>query len=170
MAPIQRLCAQLRAGDALVTDNASARVIKSMAESGVFKLGGVLVGTHAYIVLANVLGVRWDHAATRTRDIDIAGDRRFDESEISVAVPQINADIPSALESLKMGFFPVPRLDHQSTIHLVYDTGECSAGRCPYPDEKPANGTRLNFTLQGGRATAAVSRLPDRRHDTGCRH
>jgi hypothetical protein len=108
---IQRLCAQLRAGDALTTDHASARVVKQMAESGVFRLGGVLVGTHAYSVLGNVLGVRWEHAATRTRDIDIATDPKHAEPDIAIAIPPIDADIPGALESLKMGFFPIPQLD-----------------------------------------------------------
>lgn len=121
MAQIQRLCAQLRAGDALLTDHASARVIRRMAESGVFRLEGVLVGTHAYVVLGNVLGVRWEHATLRTRDIDIAASRKQDESDIAIAIPQIDADLPSALESLKMGFFPVPQLDHRqpSTSFMI---------------------------------------------------
>ena len=36
---LQRLCAQLRAGGALVTDMASSRVLKALADSGVFQLG-----------------------------------------------------------------------------------------------------------------------------------
>ncbi len=56
---IQRLCAQLRADGALVTDATSSRVLKALAEGGVFRLHGVLVGTHAFAVLGNVLGVRW---------------------------------------------------------------------------------------------------------------
>ena len=81
-----------------------------MAESGVFRLGGVLVGTHAYVVLGNLLGVRWEHAAIRTRDIDIATSAK-QEADLAIALPQITADVPSALESLKMGFFPIPQLD-----------------------------------------------------------
>ncbi|MDT8394961.1 MAG: GSU2403 family nucleotidyltransferase fold protein [bacterium] len=100
---IQRLCALLRAGGALVTDTASARVIRSLGEAGVFHLGGVLVGTNAFIVLGNLLGARWDKAALRTLDIDIAGGARME-----VAVPQSRADIPEALENLQMGFLPVP--------------------------------------------------------------
>ncbi len=42
---VERLYAQLRAGGALVTDVSSARILRAVADSGVFYLGGVLVGT-----------------------------------------------------------------------------------------------------------------------------
>jgi hypothetical protein len=105
-AHIQRLSAQLRAGGALITDTASARVLKTLSESGVFHLDGVLLGTHAFTVLGNLLGVRWEHAAIKTHDIDIAG-----TAMMSIALPNIQADIPVALERLEMGFVPVPPLD-----------------------------------------------------------
>jgi hypothetical protein len=105
-AHLQRLCAQLRAGGALVTDTASARILRALADSGVFRLGGVLVGPHAFTVLGNMLGTRWTSAALRTQDVDIAA-----ETRLSVALPQVEADIPKALDSLQMGFLPVPSLD-----------------------------------------------------------
>jgi len=105
---IQRLCALLRTGGAMVTDTTSARVIRSFGETGVFHLGGVMVGTNAFIVLGNLLGVRWDKAALRTLDIDIAG-----SATMEIAVPRITADIPEALASLEMGFLPVPPLNHK---------------------------------------------------------
>ena len=100
---VASLSAVLRAGGAAVTDAASARVIGALAEFGVFRLGGVLVGTHAFVVLGNVLGVRWDAAAVRTEDVDIAAAR-----VLEVAVPPLTADVPKAIESLGMGFLPVP--------------------------------------------------------------
>ena len=103
---IQRLCAQLRMGGVLITDTASARVLKAFAESGIFHLNGVLVGTHAFTVLGNLLGVRWKSSAARTHDIDIASGSRM-----SVALPNIQADRPRILERLEMGFRPVPQLD-----------------------------------------------------------
>ena len=113
---IQRLCAQLRAGGALVTDTPSARVLKALAESGVFHLNGVLVGTHAFTVIGNLLGVQWRYSAARTQDIDIAG-----EPVLSIGIPNIRADVPKALEQLEMGFLPVPALDrkHPSTSFKV---------------------------------------------------
>lgn len=119
VAHIQRLCAQLRAGDALVTDAAPGRVLKAFAESGVFHLGGVLVGTYAFTVLGNLLGVRWTHQAIKTHDIDIAG-----ASRLEIAVPDIQADVPKTLDSLEMGFLPVPALNrkHPSTSFKVRGT------------------------------------------------
>jgi hypothetical protein len=118
LSSIERLCAQLRVGGALMTDHASARVVKQLAESGVFRLGGVLVGTHAYIAIGNNLGVSWEHSGIRTRDIDIASRRT---AELELILPRIEVDIPGVLESLKMGFFPIPQLDHShpSTSFMI---------------------------------------------------
>lgn len=103
---IHRLCNLLRAGGAMLTDPASARVLKALSDGGVFHLGGVLVGTHAFMVLGNLLGVRWRGGLLRTQDIDIAA-----EATVSIAIPDIRADIPGVLEGLKMGFLPIPQLD-----------------------------------------------------------
>lgn len=113
---IQRLCAQLRVGGALHSDPAPARILKAFADAGVFALGGVLVGTHTFTVLGNMLGVRWSGAFLRTHDVDIAGD-----SSLRVALPDLQADVPKILDSLQMGFLPVPPLDrkHPSTSFKV---------------------------------------------------
>jgi hypothetical protein len=108
-AAIERLCALLRAGGASVTDSASGRVLGALADAGVFRLGGVLVGTHAFVAIGNMLGVRWEHGLLRTQDIDVAGD-----AVLGVAVPDLQADIPAALESLRIGFLPVPGLSARS--------------------------------------------------------
>jgi hypothetical protein len=108
-AAVDRLCSLLRAGGATVTDSASGRVLGVLAETGVFRLGGVLVGTHAFVALGNMLGVRWEHGLLRTHDIDVGGERALD-----VALPDLQADVPAALDSLKMGFLPVPGLSPRS--------------------------------------------------------
>lgn len=100
---IQRICSMLRTGGIQAIDTASARVLRALAESGVFHLDGVLVGTHAFMVMGNVLGVKWERLASRTQDIDIAA-----SPSMEIALPYLQADVPKALESLKMGFFPVP--------------------------------------------------------------
>jgi hypothetical protein len=40
---------------------------------------------------------------------------------MAIAVPDLQADVPAALESLQMGFFPVPRLSHKepSTSYAI---------------------------------------------------
>jgi hypothetical protein len=99
---IVALAAVVRTGGG-VTDAPSARVIAALAAAGVFKLGGVLVGTHAYVVLGNVLGVRWQGTHSRTEDVDIATPRALE-----VAIGDVQASVPAALDALEMGFAPVP--------------------------------------------------------------
>ncbi len=104
-AHIQRLCAMLRQGGAMLTDTPSARVVAGLASAGIFRLGAMLVGTHAFIALGNILGVRWQ-SGLRTQDIDLAAKRLM-----HIVVPQNTADRPRALEALNMGFLPVPGLN-----------------------------------------------------------
>jgi hypothetical protein len=103
----QRLAAQLRAGGAAVADAPSERVVAGLAEAGLFAAGGVLVGTHAFASLGNLLGVRWGAGALRTQDVDEAADER----DIDVAVSDEPMDVPAVIESLEMGFLPAPPLD-----------------------------------------------------------
>jgi len=105
---IERLAALLRAGGAMLTDGPSARVLRGLADAGIFHAGAVLVGTHAFIVLGNLLGVRWE-SSLRTQDVDIAAD-----PGLAIAAPGASVDLPSALDSLQMGFLPVPGLDPKS--------------------------------------------------------
>ena len=113
---VQRLCALLRTGGALVTDAASSRVLKALSDSGIFQMGGVLVGIHAFVVLGNILGVRWSGSSLRTHDLDIAA-----EPSMSIGIPYVAADVPGVLERLEMGFIPVPALNpkHPSTSFKV---------------------------------------------------
>jgi hypothetical protein len=112
---ISRLCAMLRAAGANCLDVAAARVLGALADSGLFRLGAVLVGTYAFLVLGNVLGVRWG-ALARTQDTDIAAATR-----LTVAVPPLETDVSSILDDLAMGFLPVPGLDprESSTSYKV---------------------------------------------------
>ncbi len=105
VASIDRLASLLRTGGATVTDTASARVLKGLADASVFRLGGVLVGTQAFLAIGNALGVRWGEAL-RTQDIDLAA-----PAVLGVALPRVSADVPGTLASLEMGFLPVPALD-----------------------------------------------------------
>ena len=113
---IRELCAQLKAGRVAMAPYPVARVIRELAECSLFRVGGVLVGTHAFGCIGNLLGVRWDETTLGTQDVDIAA-----EQNVSIAVPGLTADIPKALESLSMGFFPVPQLNlrHHSTSFAV---------------------------------------------------
>jgi hypothetical protein len=101
---IERLCAQIRAGGAWSMGPRSARVLKAFADAGVFEAGAVLVGTHAFGVIGNLLGMRLTGASLRTDDLDLA-------AVSLLAASGGVADAEGALERLEMGFLPVPGLD-----------------------------------------------------------
>jgi hypothetical protein len=104
---LKRLSIQIQAGVKMPADKSMIRVIRRLADAGVFKNGGVLVGTHAFQAVGLMLGVCWTNETTKTTDVDLAVERK-----VAVAIPKIDSDIPAALESLQMGFFAVPRLNH----------------------------------------------------------
>ncbi len=77
-------------------------VINRMAEYGFFRAGGVLVGTHAFIAMANMLGVRWS-SGWRTSDVDVAHTGK----NVSLALAEnARADMHDAITSLEMGLLP----------------------------------------------------------------
>ena len=47
------------------------RVMRRLSEYGLFRAGGVLIGTHAFLSYGNLLGLRWSETA-RTQDGDLA--------------------------------------------------------------------------------------------------
>lgn len=114
LAQIARLAGLLRATGITMVPHAPARVLRGLADAGLFQTGGVLVGSYAFQALGSLLGVAWPGAAWRTQDVDIA-------AQVLVAVPALEVDIPRALDALQMGFVPVPQLDaeHPSTSFRV---------------------------------------------------
>ena len=86
------------------------RVIKRLSEYGFFRAGSVLIGTHAFVTMGNLLGVRWNDAAA-TLDVDFAHAGR----NVSVALPaNLHIDVHGALESLEMGLLPLTQFNGKS--------------------------------------------------------
>ncbi len=78
------------------------RIVRQLANYGFFKAGGVLVGTHAFVAMGNMLGVRWTQG-DRTLDIDFAHAGR----NVSLALPaNLQLSVHDALTSLEMGLLP----------------------------------------------------------------
>ncbi len=89
------------------------RIIKRLSEYGFFRAGGILIGTHAFLALGNVLGVRWTEAVS-TLDTDFAHAGR----NVSLALPaDLRIDVHGALESLEMGLLPVSQFDGKAGPH-----------------------------------------------------
>lgn len=84
---------------------ASASVLRLLADQGVFRLGGVLVGTRAYRTYGPMLGVRLDGRSAETEDVDVAHRGR-----LSVAIDE-RIDAAAALTASGLGFLPVPGFD-----------------------------------------------------------
>lgn len=68
------LIRKLRSDGYLMTDRRTGRVIEELARAGVFRLNGVLVGTHAFRCYSALLGMRLQHEFADTGDVDIAKD------------------------------------------------------------------------------------------------
>ena len=96
LAQVARLSGLLRSAGLALVPHGPGRVIRALADAGVFGAGGVLVGSYAFQVIGNLLGLEWPGAAWRTQDVDIAG-------HLLLAVPAVEADVPKALDSLQMG-------------------------------------------------------------------
>ncbi len=80
-----------------------ARVLARLADHGLFRAGGILVGTHAYLSYQNRFGLVWT-AGDTTVDLDFAHPGK----NISLAIDsEAEVNTHAAIESLKMGFLPV---------------------------------------------------------------
>ncbi len=78
-------------------------IIRRIAEYGFFKAGGVLIGTHAFIAMGNLLGVSWADGS-RTHDVDFAHAGK----SISIGMPaDINVVTNATMDSLEMGLIPI---------------------------------------------------------------
>jgi hypothetical protein len=86
------------------------KVLEALADAGVFRLRGVLIGTVAFGCYGQMLGVRLKSSSLMTGDIDIAQFR-----SISIAVED---QIPPVLEALRRvdpSFEPLTSVFHGST-------------------------------------------------------
>ena len=107
---IERLCGMLRQGGMRPADAGVFRILRALADGGLFRQGAVLVGTHAFVAIGGLLGVRWANPSMQTQDIDVARDNSVDLA----LPPRESIDLPAVLESLEMGFLPVPALNPRS--------------------------------------------------------
>jgi len=100
-----RLIRILRAEGFLGLDAGSGSLLSALARSGVFRLGGTVVGTHAFRLYEGVLGLRYSFdQMAQTGDIDIASFER-----LSLAL-QDSAAPPLAQVFRDLSFSPVPSL------------------------------------------------------------
>jgi len=99
-----RLVRLLRSERFLGLDAASAALVSAFSKAGVFRLGGTLVGTSAFLLYEGELALRLSaDASARTGDVDIAS---FEKLAVALG------DTPQMAELLReFRFEPVPTLD-----------------------------------------------------------
>lgn len=101
-----RLVRLLRSERFLGMDGATGSLVAALAKAGLFRLGGVLVGTHAFRGYEGELGLRLSLDQTAmTNDIDIASFEKLSLALGDSVAPSIN-DVLSGFE-----FEPVPSLE-----------------------------------------------------------
>ncbi|MGZ3423677.1 MAG: GSU2403 family nucleotidyltransferase fold protein [Polyangiales bacterium] len=100
------------AGGAYAPTAAEGRVLRMLERAGLFRVGGVLLGTHAFTVFGNMLGVRWT-----ARDDSIA---------LALAEDVGAADLEAARRDPATGLelWPIPTFHHKrpSTSFKVLGT------------------------------------------------
>lgn len=102
------MVAQLRAAGVPTLDRDTGKVLNAMAKSGVFRLGGTLVGTHAFRLYSAELGARFDNALAVTGDLDIAA---FENLKL-VIEDEVDPALPDTFKDLDLR--PAPNLDHKN--------------------------------------------------------
>ena len=122
------------------------RVIERLESYGFFRAGGVLVGTHAFLAMSNMLGAKWT-VGDLTMDIDFAY-----TDNVDIALPSnIEINSSSAIDSLKEGFIPL--LDRHGKPNGTFVHARQSAFTLDFlipikRDAKPVNVERLGITMQ----------------------
>jgi len=100
---MSRLARTLRAEGLITTDRDTGSLLLAFARTGVFRLGGTVIGTGAYNLYQGELGVRFDaDELAQTGDIDFAS---FERLSVSLG-DRVEEEPSEILRSLK--FDPVP--------------------------------------------------------------
>jgi hypothetical protein len=127
------------------------RIIKRLSEYGFFRAGAVLIGTHAFLAIGNMLGVRWlDGAGTLGKTFAYAG------HNISVALPaSFKLDVHGARESLESGLLPISQFNGSTGAQVRDPKGrEASIAfvTSVATHNKPAALPNLNIALESLRS------------------
>jgi hypothetical protein len=93
-------------------------IIAGLAQAGVFRLRGVLVGTVAYQTYSAMLGIRLSASLLQTADVDIA-----QAKDVSVAVEDSTPPVMDVLRKIDKSFRDVPNASdsRRSTSHVAKD-------------------------------------------------
>ncbi|HKK04704.1 MAG TPA: GSU2403 family nucleotidyltransferase fold protein [Gammaproteobacteria bacterium] len=105
----EQLVSMLVNGGAHTVSAAEARLFEVIERAGVFLVGGVLVGSHAFGIYGNMLGVAWPTQVMQTHDVDIARD-----NHITLGLRNEPVDLQQTLLDANMGFVAVSALNRKA--------------------------------------------------------
>lgn len=116
----RRIVRSLIAGGLSEPDAITGRVLKVLAEAGVFRLRGIVVGTVAFQMYGGGVGAVLPGAALRTGDLDIAQD-----FGVSVSIDDaVDQPIEQLLQTVHSGFRAAPSLEGRAVAKaFVLPTG-----------------------------------------------
>lgn len=113
-----RLVRMCREGGLPRTDAQTGKILLALSKAGIFRLRGVLVGTHAFRCYPGLLGVEMPEANAATEDIDVAAFH-----SISVALDDsLEPDLLKALHQVGP-FIGRPSLHRQPTAWRDHQSG-----------------------------------------------
>lgn len=98
------MVAQLRAAGLPALDRQTGKVLRAMAIAGAFRLGGTLVGTHAFRLYSAELGMRFPPELGVTGDVDVAA---FENLKLAI---DDEPDPSLAGTFADLGLHPVPEV------------------------------------------------------------
>jgi len=105
----EQLVSMLISGGAHSVSAGEARLFEIIERAGAFLVGGVLVGSHAFSIYGNMLGLNWPSQIRQTHDVDIAK-----ANHIAVGLRNEPINLQQALLDADMGFIEVPALDRKA--------------------------------------------------------
>lgn len=141
-----RLARMCREGGLPRVDAATGKVLLALSKAGMFRLRGVIVGTHAYRCYPAILGVEMKEAHAVTEDIDFAAFH-----SIAVAMDDhLDPDLVETLEQIGP-FVAQPGLHTQSTAWR--DTANGTVVELLTPNEGPDRDEPLELPALGAHAT-----------------
>lgn len=141
-----RLARMCRAGGLPRVDAATGKVLLALSKAGMFRLRGVIVGTHAFRCYPAILGVEMKEAHAVTEDIDVAAFH-----SIAVAMDDhLDPDLVETLEQIGP-FVARPGLHTQNTAWR--DSASGTVVELLTPNEGPDRDEPLELPALGAHAT-----------------
>lgn len=108
----------VRGGNLPAPPRAIGDLVAALAQAGVFRLRGVLIGTVAYQTYAAMLGTRLPAAVVQTNDVDVA-----QYANVSKAVADTTGPMAAVLTQADPSFRPEPYLLPGRTVSYVAASG-----------------------------------------------